>query len=141
MKKLAFLLAATASISFTYAQKVSEKEVPAVVKSALQKEFPTIKTIRWEKEKDNFEAGFIQDHKDYSVLINPSGNILETEMAIPVNMLPEKARAYIHQNYPSKKIAESAKITDAKGNLTYEAEVGKKDLIFDSKGHFIKVAQ
>jgi hypothetical protein len=30
------------------------------------------------------------------------------------------------------------KITDAKGSITYEAELKGKDLIFDSKGKFIK---
>jgi len=45
-------------------------------------------------------------------------------------MLPKNIRA--------KKIKEAAKITDAKGVVTYEAEVTGKDLIFDASGKFLK---
>lgn len=38
-----------ASVSLANAQKVSEKEVPAVVKSALQKNYPNAKELKWEK--------------------------------------------------------------------------------------------
>ena len=141
MKKLLFLLAVMASVSFANAQKVSEKEVPAVVKSALQKSHPNAKGLKWEKEKGNYEAGFEVGETDYSVLIDASGNILETEVEIKTDALPASAKAYITKNYPGKKIKEAAKITDAKGVVTYEAEVDGKDLIFDNSGKFLKAVK
>lgn len=138
MKKSAVLLAVVAGLSFANAQKIQKKEVPAAVKSALQKNYPNVKEIKWEKEKGNYEAGFKQNSTDYSVLLNASGSILETETGIAVNSLPASVKEYVAKHYPKNKIKESAKITDAKGVVTYEAEVGGKDLIFDSSGKFLK---
>lgn len=39
--------------------------------------------------------------------------------------------------YPAKKIDEAAKIVDASGKVTYEAEVDEADYIFDETGNFI----
>lgn len=138
MKKSVIILAAMFSVTFANAQKVSDKEVPAVVKSALQKSFPNAKEVKWEKEKANYEAGFEVSEKEYSLLIDASGNVLETEMEIKMEELPANAKAYISKNYAGQKIKETAKITDSKGVVTYEAEVKGKDLIFDSNGNFIK---
>lgn len=138
MKKLIFLLAAVASVSFANAQKVSDKDVPAMVKSALQKNYPNAKELKWEKEKGNYEVGFELAKTDYSVLIDASGNILETEIEIKMDALPANAKAYVSKNYAGQKIREVAKITNSKGVVTYEVEVKGKDLIFDNSGAFIK---
>lgn len=138
MKKLAFLLAAIAIASFANAQKIQEKEVPALVKTGLQKQFPEAKKVKWEKEKDNYEAGFKMKETGYSVLINPSGSIIETETEISINSLSASVKDYVATHYPGQKIKEAAKITDANGVVTYEAEVDGKDLIFDHSGKFLK---
>jgi len=131
-------LAAVASVSLANAQKLSEKAVPEAVQSALQKNNPNAKEVKWEKEKGNYEAGFEVSKTDHSVLIDASGSIIETEVEISIDALPKNARTYVTQKYPGKKIKEAAKITDAKGVVTYEAEVTGKDLIFDASGKFLK---
>jgi len=138
MKKLAFLLTMITAVTFVNAQKVQQKDVPATVQKGFQKQFPTVKDIKWEKEKGNYEAGFTINGTETSVVINLSGNILETETEINSNSLSAPIKVYIAKNYPNQKIKEAAKITDTKGVATYEAEVSGKDLIFDSKGKFIK---
>ena len=138
MKKSAILLGAMFVVSFANAQKVSDKEVPTVVKNTLQKSYPSAKEIKWEKEKANYEAEFEVNETDYSLLIDVSGNILETEVEIKIDELPAKAKEYVSKNYAGQKIKETAKITDSKGVVTYEAEIKGKDLIFDSNGNFIK---
>lgn len=138
MKKIVFLLTAVASVSFANAQKIQEKDVPASVKAGLQKQFPNAQNIKWEKEKGNYEAGFKVKQADYSVLVGTSGNIMETEVPIANDALPASVKEYVSKHYPNKKIKEAAKITDAKGVLTYEAEVNGKDLIFDDSGKFLK---
>lgn len=138
MKKSVIILAAMFSLTFANAQKVSDKVVPTVVKAALQKSFPNAKEIKWEKENANFEAGFKVSEKEYSLLIDASGKVLETEMEIKMEELPAKVKTYLSKNYAGQKIKEVAKITDSKGVVTYEAEVKGKDLIFDNNGNFIK---
>lgn len=141
MKKLIFLLVAMAGVSFANAQKVSDKEVPVAVKSALQKKFSNAQELKWEKENGNYEAGFEVAKTDYSVLINASGNILETEIEIKMAELPANAKNYVSKNYAGQKIKELAKITDSKGVTTYEVEVNGKDLIFDNMGKFLKAVK
>lgn len=138
MKKSAILLAAMFAATFANAQKNSDKDVPAIVKATLQKNYPDAKEIKWEKEKGNYEAEFEVEETDYSLLIDASGNVLETEVEIKSDALPVKAKEYVSKNYPGQKIKEAAKITDSRGLVTYEAAVKGKDLIFDSNGNFIK---
>lgn len=138
MKKLFFLLATVTSVSFANAQDLSDKDVPAMVKSAVQKNYLDAKELKWEKEKGNYEVRFELAKTDYSLLIDVSGNILETEIEIKMNALPANAQAYVSKNYLGQKIREVAKITDSRGIVTYEVEVKGKDLIFDISGKFLK---
>lgn len=138
MKKLVFILAATVSISFASAQKIQKKNVPASVRSALHKKFPEAGKVLWEIEDSNYEAGFKLKGTTFSVLLNPSGNVIETETAISIAELAAPIKEYVNRNFPGQKIKEAAKITDAVGIVTYEAEVKGKDLIFDHNGKFIE---
>lgn len=138
MKKLAFLLTVISAVAFVNAQKVQQKDVPESVQKGFHKQFPMVKEVKWGKEHTNYEAGFKVNGTETSVLITPSGNILETETEMSTNSLSAPIKAYITKNYPNQKIKEAAKIKDAKGILTYEAEINGKDLIFDNKGKFLK---
>ncbi|MDH6253748.1 hypothetical protein M2347_003475 [Chryseobacterium sp. H1D6B] len=138
MKKLAILFAATAGVVFINGQKIQQKDIPGSVQFGLQKQFPDAKNVKWEKENGNYEAGFKSKGTEYSVLLNASGSIMETEIPVSINSLSAPIKQFIAQKYPNQKIKEAAKITDAKGIVTYEAETGGKDLIFDSKGNFLR---
>ena len=137
MKKV-ILLFAVGLITFTAnAQKMNEADVPAAVKATFAKAYPNTKA-GWEKENGNYEAGFTANKIEMSVLIDPSGNITETETEIKVSELSKIITDYCAKNYPDKKIAEASKIIDAKGIITYEAEINKMDVLFSADGKFIK---
>lgn len=138
MKNLAIFLAAMFTATFANAQKIQDKEVPASAKTTLKSNYPAATGLKWEKENGNFEVEFEVGETGYSVVFDNAGNILETEIEINSDALPVKAIEYVLKNYAAQKIKEAAKITDAKGTVTYEAEIKGKDLIFDSSGNFIK---
>jgi hypothetical protein len=138
MKKLTFILIFIMVTGFLMAQKIQSKDVPEAVMTAFQKEFPAAKIAKWDREENNFEASFDNNKLDQSVVFDAQGNILETEVEIGINELPEKAKDYVTLNYPGKKIKEVAKITDAQKTVTYEVEVNGMDLIFSEQGKFIK---
>lgn len=138
MKKLSMAIIAASVSTLIHAQKINEKEVPQAIKTAFQKAYPTAREIKWEKENGNYEAEFDYNKNEYSVLYDANGQLLETEMEIEINQLPPAAVKYVEEHYKGQKIKEAAKITDAKGNITYEAEIKGADLIFDNKGNFIK---
>lgn len=119
-------------------QKLKESDIPAAVKDAFSKSYKDAKEVKWEKESANFEAEFEIGETDQSVVYDATGNLVEIEIEIKVDELPSAVKDYVSKNYRGVKIKEATKITDAKGTITYEAEIKDKDLIFDSNGKFIK---
>ncbi len=143
MKKTIGLAAILFALSSaTFAQEKENKEnvkVPAVVTSALHKKYADAKNVTWEKENGNYEANWGgKSGEDNSVQYTPSGNFIEIVNAIPVGQLPAKVVAYVKQHYNGAKITEAGKVTDAKGKMSYEAEVHGKDIVFDENGNFVK---
>ena len=140
MKKISLL--AIASFLFVFAgsaQDLKTNDVPAVVKSALQKKYPQAKKVGWEKENGNYEANWGgKSGEDNSVQFTPAGEFIEIVKAIPVTELPKSVIDYVHQHYNGAKITEAGKVTDAQGKLSYEVEVHGKDIIFDQNGNFVK---
>ena len=144
MKKTLSLVAIFFAISSaTFAQEKGEGNehitVPAAVKSALHKKYSEAKNVTWEKENGNYEANWGgKSGEDHSVQFTPSGNFIEIVNAIAVNQLPDMVTAYVKEHYKGAKITEAGKVTDAKGKLSYEAEVHGKDIIFDENGNFVR---
>ncbi|MCE9539908.1 MAG: PepSY-like domain-containing protein [Bacteroidetes bacterium] len=138
MKRIALMVVAAMITSLSFSQKLQEKDVPAPVKTTFIKQYSNTKEVKWEKEGDNFEAEFKLDKTEQSVLFDAQGNILETEVEIELNQLPNGILDYVKTNYKGQSVKEAAKITDGKDTVTYEVEIKGMDLIFDSKGGFIK---
>ena len=141
MKKLFTVVFVTGAIALSArGQKLNESQIPAAVKTAFQKQYPSVKAS-WDKEDVNYEANFKQNGKTISAVIDKNGTIVETETDIPVTDLPKAVQDYMKKNYPGTKIEEAAKIVKANGDINYEAEVHHKDVIFDVNGKFIKESQ
>ncbi|MBA2612671.1 MAG: PepSY-like domain-containing protein [Bacteroidetes bacterium] len=127
------------SINTACAQKVKAAEVPKAVIDSFNKNFSGTKVETWEKEKDGaYEAEFDLNKVETSATFSADGKLLETETEIAVSALPKAVTDYLAKNYAGKKIKEAAKIVDGNGKIKYEAEVDKKDLLFDEQGNFIK---
>ncbi|MDQ2719874.1 MAG: PepSY-like domain-containing protein [Bacteroidota bacterium] len=145
MKKIISLGAILFALSSTtFAQEKGEGHehvnVPTAVKNANMQKYPESKTyhITWEKENGNYEANWGgKDGEANSVQYTPSGNFIEIVKAIPVHELPANTIAYVKEHYKVN-ITEAGKVTDAKGNTSYEAEVKGRDVIFDQNGNFVK---
>jgi hypothetical protein len=138
--RLLFLfLGSSFFINELYAQALKVDKVPVAVKSALQSKYPEAKNVVWEKENGNYEANWGGKSKeDNSVQFTPSGTFIEIVKAIPVSQLPSNVTSYIKEHYKGAKITEAGKVTDANGITFYEAEVNRKDIVFDENGKFIK---
>ena len=147
MKKITGIIAilfAFSTVAFAQKEK-DEKEnsksviVPAAVKAALSKKYPSASKVTWEKENGNYEANWGgKGGEDNSVQFTPKGDFIEIVNAIPVSQLPAAVITYVKTHYKGVKITEAGKVTDAKGKIMYEAEVNRKDLVFDENGNFMK---
>lgn len=145
MKKVLSLAAILFTLSTaTFAQENEHEgkesiKVPTAVKSALTKKYADAKNVTWEKENGNYEANWGgKSGEDNSVQFTPSGSFIEIVNAMQISELPAKVTAYVKQHYKGAKITEAGKITDAKGKMSYEAEVHGKDIVFDENGNFVK---
>jgi len=153
MKKtfaLAAILFALSTASFAQKEKGEKPEkgdkegtekitVPMVVKTALSKQYPASTKVTWEKENGNYEANWGgKGGEDNSVQYTPKGEFIEIVNAIPVKQLPAAVATYVKAHYKTSKITEAGKVTDAKGKISYEAEVNRKDLLFDENGNYLK---
>ena len=139
MKK--YLLFVTLASFFAASGFAKNPDVPAVVKTSFNKLYPKVQSAKWDKEDGDFEASFTLDKVKNSVKFDPTGNVVETEVAIPSASLPANAAAYVGTHYGKKALKGAAKITDAKGIVNFEAEVKGKDVLFDANGNFLKEAK
>ena len=144
MKKQ-LLLSATAMLiaGAAQAQKLAAAQVPAAATATFQKTFPTVKTVKWEKEGANYEAGFDMGKAEMSVVITAAGVLKETETEMAVAQLPASVQKTLATSYKAYRITEAAKIvTAATGTTTYEAEISRagkhRDVLFNADGTEVK---
>jgi hypothetical protein len=124
------------------AQKLSEKDIPAVIVTNFKQSFPDIKKATWEKEDDYFEAEFALQGQETSATFDVDGKLLETETEIRFSDLPAPVKAALATSYKGAKVKETARLISPTGTVTYEAEVAigskSQDLVFDAEGHEVK---
>lgn len=140
-KTVLALLLATGCSTIALAQQKKENmgnpKIPVNVEKAFGKSHPNVKA-KWEKEDGKYEAAFKENGHKMSQLFSADGTLEETEIEIPIQQLPATASQYIKQHQLGT-IKEAAKITTADGSIRYEAEVKSGDVLFDTKGNFIKL--
>jgi hypothetical protein len=117
------------------AQKNADSKTPEAVRTAFAKLNPNTTKVKWEKEEANYEANFKIGEAEQSMVFAADGTLLESETAIDINELPLKVQEYLAQNFKGSKVKEAAKLTDANGKVSFEAEIKGKDLFFDENGN------
>ncbi|MDZ4679333.1 MAG: PepSY-like domain-containing protein [Saprospiraceae bacterium] len=131
MKKIMLLsLLALVSCATAFA-----KNPPQAVLAAFQQKFPNAQDVDWSKEKNgDWEAEFeLSGSHEMSANFSEAGRWLETETEIAFSELPAPVIAALK----GKKVKEAARIEKADGTTVYEAEVKRKDLIFDALGKML----
>jgi hypothetical protein len=121
-----------------YSQNLKESDVPSAVKTKFAAMYPNVTGTKWEMENGKYEAEFKENNVETSVLFEAIGKYIQTEVEIPVSSLPAGVRDYASKTLKAKKINEACQITSSDGTVTYEAEIGKDDYLFDSNGSFLK---
>ncbi|RFM26425.1 PepSY-like domain-containing protein [Deminuibacter soli] len=139
MKPLMLVLVSGLFITTLSAQK--KEATPVAAQAAFQKAYPGATKVKWGREDADYEVNFTAGGKELSAVYDASGTLKETEEDIRTAELPAPVAAYIKQHYKGASIKEAAKITRAGGEVNYEAEVNKTDLIFDKEGNFIKAVK
>lgn len=123
-----------------FAQEKKEKTVKptAAAETTFTKTYPGATKVKWEKEDSDFEVNFVSGKKEMSAIITATGTLKESEEEIDAKALPAAALTYIQTHYKGAKVKEAAKITNANGTVSYEAEINEMDVLFDQNGQFLK---
>ena len=111
------------------------KTPPEAVLTAFNQKFPGVKDVDWSMEKNGeWEAEFDgTDGKDMSANFSADGKWLETETEISFSELPQPVQTALK----GKKVKETARIERMDGKTVFEAEVNRKDLIYDASGKLL----
>jgi hypothetical protein len=137
--KIPFLLTIALVLSVAVLAQAKNNTIPpAAAKSAFVKAFPGAEKAKWSKEKNDYEAEFTLQGKQMAAVYDKNGVLKETEEDIKADALPAAVTSYVKAHYPKGAVKEAAKITKPNGEINYETEVNKKDLIFDAAGKFIR---
>ena len=139
MKKIIAIFIASIGVFFGTVNAQKTTKVPAAVKAGLSKKFPDATKVIWEKEDGNYEANWGgKGNEDHTAIFTPTGEFKESSNAISIKNLPANVLSYLKEHYKGSKITEAMLVTDASGKTFYEAEVKKKDIVFDANGNFVK---
>ena len=112
----------------------AQKTPPTAVVTTFNQKFQNVEDLEWEQEKNGeWEAEFEQNDIESSASFSTDGKWLETETEIKTADLPAPVLAALK----GKKVKEAARILRADGSTVYEAEVKRKDMIFDASGKIL----
>lgn len=138
MKKIILFIVLAGFVMNVQGQKMNSKDVPVAVMDSFSNNYPTINDADWNKDGSNYSAGFEENKMERTVTYAGSGVLVGINEEIVVSAIPDLAAAYVQKNYTGNEIDSASKITVADGTVTYSTEVDGKDLVFDSKGNFVK---
>jgi hypothetical protein len=109
---------------------------PAKVYDAFIRKYPCAIKVKWGRDKANYEVSFVYLEQRMAAVFAANGDWRETEIEIPLDSLPSQSRQFA---VTKGRIVESSKILKANGQMIYEAEVKRKNLLFDSTGKYLRV--
>ena len=113
MKKQVFLATAIAMFGFANAQDIPQSQVPSVILSSFNTNFPKAQDIEWEMEgtqyKVDFETGWSVDHE---VWYSANGEMVKHKEDISPRELPESVNKTINTKYVNYSIDSPQRITE-----------------------------
>ncbi len=128
MKNILFLLVALfVTGGVATAQKLTVDKVPAEVRQAFMKKFPTVYNYTWEMEDQNYEVSFKLDGKEASANFDATGAWLESEFEMSKSDLPQAITDAIQRDFPDFKTEEAVKGETPEKGTFFEVKVEKSE--------------
>ncbi|MBA4055548.1 MAG: hypothetical protein C0490_12610 [Marivirga sp.] len=112
-----------------HAQELITSQVPAPVTKALSENYPETSSLKWEKKKETYKAGFKVGKIDHDVWFTNEGKIVKHRLEIKEEDLPVAVKETIKKEFGNYKVGECEK-TEENQTVTYKVELkdaeGKK---------------
>ncbi len=131
-------------------EKITKKEIPAVVVKAVQQRFPSDSIVTQQTTTVNGKKYFALEingeDNHYNLLVTPEGKIYEIREAMEYKKLPAGAFWSIDQHFPRISIVSSERITQD-SVVTYAVRLiergndGMTECILDGQGKILKIQE
>jgi hypothetical protein len=134
MRAIVALLAAALSGTLGAAEKersIPLSDIPPEIKAAADKAVPGAKWHSAEQETDKGQTIYELKGKDaekdreVEVEVTPDGKLLQTEVEVPLNEIPDAVRSTLKNRWPDFKPKEVKAVTRQDGTQGYEFEESK----------------
>lgn len=144
MKKFVLLFFLISCISpQIFAQDISRREVPSIIRNNFQNEFPKAKDTEWEKTgedyKVEFEIGFWND--DHTAWYNPEGKLVKHKKEIAKKELPAAIHSVLSEQYRWFLVTDAEQIM-IDDQITYKVElrsfIQEWEVLFSEAGAIIE---
>jgi Putative beta-lactamase-inhibitor-like, PepSY-like len=140
-----FTLSAVAFAVHADDETIPAKSLPAAIKKAVKKRFPSAEIEKAAKEvedgKTTYEVLLEIDDKPVEVAFTADGTILEIEKVIPFESVPAPVKKALAAKYPTAKIEKVEAVTKGEHGPTVYEIVIKAEVVLDSKGKFVEGKQ
>jgi len=143
MKKVMFLISACLLFSLSgLTQSVTPEKVPAAVKEAFAKKFPSATAVNYQMERNDYEVAFKHNGVGMSANFNSKGEWLETETVMIESDLPKEVQTSAATNFVGYVMTEITKVEGPNDVLNYEMNLKKNkesfEVKFSPKGEILK---
>ena len=132
------LLIIAVSGSVSWAQHISNSDVPNDVITTFQKQFPGATDVTWEMEGDEYEVSFMFDNQSNDVIYDESGNWQQIETKINTSELPEQVTSAITIEFADYEIVEASRVSSKEHGRCFKTELkngsDSLDVLFSSTG-------
>ena len=113
---------------------------PPAVPDAFATTYPGVGAVTWSMEDGRYEAEFMRDGTETSVLYDAAGRAGAVEATIPVAALPAAVAAAIARDHAGQTVSEAARIEEG-GVTRYEAEItadgAETDYVYAADGTLV----
>ncbi|MCX6245032.1 MAG: PepSY-like domain-containing protein [Bacteroidetes bacterium] len=134
MKKIFLMLSASVLLTImAFPQEIAPAKVPGPVKQAFSKQFPAAKNISYEKLDQYYQAGFLQDGKQWFAIYDAAGKLQETQKTINPSALPKEITASVNKNFKGYTV-----VTAVKREASDKAVCYEMDLMKDQAGYQVR---
>ena len=89
MKRIIGLFVFALFVGNTFAQNISQSNVPAVVLNAFQLKFPNADDVKWKLEKGNYRVNYRINSKDNKLTMDYKGNVLKHIQDLYISEIPK----------------------------------------------------
>lgn len=141
MKRIVGLIILAFIVGNIFAQKIDQKNVPAVILNSFQVKFPTADDVDWRLDKGSYRVNFEVNDKDHEVRLDNRGRFVKHQQDLYVSEIPKVVLETIRKKVPFFDVDDADKFTE-NGKITYEIEfeIDNKDHEFwiDEKGKLLK---